>query len=243
MYEAGSQAPLNLVLDNPNENLAVVWLEKPSEASARVVWENVDGVVVAEQTHDFDLPAIADSGRLQIPLFFTVPDDPGSYTLRVETGGPLVAEFQEMVRVVEPPDRATANGSRADVALGPVQWRVNEDRLLVDVTWYVLNSLNRDYSGTVQLFDANEKMIGQSDIVLTSESGGTSSWQPEDRVVTTYAVPLPEGARNLEQARLLVAMYDANAADFPRVPLLLPDGTVGTELWLDLDLSALVSGG
>ncbi|MFW6075773.1 MAG: hypothetical protein ACOC9Y_09265, partial [Chloroflexota bacterium] len=168
----------------------------------------------------------------------TAPEMPGEYELRVDLPDPF-SDITEEVTVHPPADQRYDDlppGEDVDLALETVavdrHGTGDGDVLGVGTTWYVIDSPEIDLSGTAQLFNQNGDLVAQTDTLIESASGRTSSWHSGARIVTNLSLAIPD---DLEPGdyRILIALYDAADPDLPRATLLLPDGSTATEHWIE----------
>jgi hypothetical protein len=93
--------------------------------------------------------------------------------------------------------------------------RANQ-QIALTLVWQATESLRADYTTSLQWLDSEGKLAAQADLPLP---GGSSNWLINQVELQTIFTTAPEAPGDY---RLVAAIYDANAADFPR--LLTPDG-------------------
>lgn len=89
-------------------------------------------------------------------------------------------------------------------------------QVALTLVWQATARIRTDYSASVQWLDSEGKLAAQADLPLP---GGSSNWLPDQVELQTIFITAPEIPGDY---RLVAAVYNANAADFPR--LLTPDG-------------------
>jgi hypothetical protein len=89
-------------------------------------------------------------------------------------------------------------------------------QVAMTLVWQAKEDLPADYTTSVQWLDAEGKLATQADLPLP---GGSSNWLINQVELQTIFVTAPAEPGNY---RLVAAVYDGNAADFPR--LRTPDG-------------------
>ncbi len=104
---------------------------------------------------------------------------------------------------------APASSRVAQTAYGPltllgVELQTTENATDVILSWRVDAPLDGDYTTTVQLFDADNNRIAQSDQPPGFPYYPTSLWKVGDRLREQHRVSLTAGA---EPTRILIAMY------------------------------------
>jgi hypothetical protein len=93
--------------------------------------------------------------------------------------------------------------------------RANQ-QVALTLVWQAVERMRTDYTASIQWLDSDGKLAAQADLPLP---GGSSNWLPGQVELQTIFVTSPEMPGDY---RLVAAVYDAEAADFPR--LLTPDG-------------------
>lgn len=100
----------------------------------------------------------------------------------------------------------------------PVQTTLRpNDQVVMTLVWQTLESPPVDYTATLQWLGADAKPAAQADLLLP---GGSANWVPGQVELQTVITNAPSQPGNY---RLVVAVYDANQPDFPR--LLTADGS------------------
>lgn len=94
--------------------------------------------------------------------------------------------------------------------------------LEVNINWLALAEMADDYTVTVQVLDAQDHLVGQTDSWPVQGTRPTSQWQPGDNITDPYTIQLasdlPSG-----QYRLLIGLY--LLGDGRRLPVINENGT------------------
>jgi mannosyltransferase len=127
-------------------------------------------------------------------------------------------------RIFNPPgyqtpiDQIFGSGLHLLGIIEPLQSRPRANQqVAMTLVWQAMERLRTDYTTSVQWLDSDGKLAAQADLPLP---GGSSNWLPDQVELQTIFITVPELPGDY---RLVAAVYDANAADFPR--LLTPAGS------------------
>jgi hypothetical protein len=93
--------------------------------------------------------------------------------------------------------------------------RANQ-QVAMTLVWQAVQRVGKDYTASLQWLDTQGKLAAQTDLPLPR---GSSNWLPDQVELQTFFATAPKTPGDY---RLVAAVYDANAADFPR--LKTPDG-------------------
>ena len=85
------------------------------------------------------------------------------------------------------------------------------DQAVLTLVWQTLNRPPSDYSASVQWLGADARPVAQADLALP---GGSSNWLPGQIELQTFIASSPKEPGDY---RLVVAVYDANQVDLPRL--------------------------
>jgi hypothetical protein len=88
--------------------------------------------------------------------------------------------------------------------------RANQ-QIAMTLVWQATGNLRADYTTSLQWLDAEGKLAAQADLPLP---GGSSNWLLNQVELQTIFITVPQTPGDY---RLVAAVYDANAADFPRL--------------------------
>lgn len=221
---AGGLVSIQLELRNPNSTPAVVNLDGVVRVDVRRT-RVADGAEERQTVH-LTTPFIISPGVVTMSLRLPAPGEPGAYQYALRVHGTDTPILQHLVQVVEQP----VDPTRPQVAIELVaeDWANHcrpGERLMV-LVWTALTPPAGDYAATIQLVAGDDRIVRQVDAVLESAAGTTSFWSTGERQRTELCVPLagvPPG-----DYELIVAMYSTQG-ELARIPLLLPDGSVGLE--------------
>lgn len=85
------------------------------------------------------------------------------------------------------------------------------EQVVLTLVWQALDSLPVDYTATVQWLSDDAKPATQADVLLP---GGSANWLVHQVELQTVIMTAPSAPGNY---RLVIAVYDANQPDFPRL--------------------------
>ena len=126
-----------------------------------------------------------------------------------------------LVRVLGPVAGEPMN--RIDARLGPLllvgfDWVEMAEKTQVRLHWLVEESLDADYTTTVQILDQNNSKLAQSDLLPGGAYYPTSLWKPGDRLVETHLLDLNTGSQAPGQPLTMhLGMY--RSPDFAQLAL------------------------
>lgn len=162
---------------------------------------------------------------------FAIPVDtaPGDYTLIARAGGfndvPLgQLTVVEPARIFSLPDTVMDQmipyvaSLGNDIHLSGYQYHVEGDLLNLTFYWSATNTPNEDYKVFVHLSDTAGNIITQKDGVPVDGQRPTTTWLPDELIVDTYQLPLPED----QYERIWLGMYNPITSD--RLTALSPRG-------------------
>lgn len=225
---AGLPFHISVKIENPNLNLALLRLTPSPDL--RVVWRDASGDVVREQRASLALPLAAEPETSGILTPAETPTDAGLYTVEAWLDRHPATRRTQQVEIFHSDVASEPAARLVDVRWDPTTV-VPGVTVAVDVTWQVLRPLGAEYASTVQILDEASQRRAGSDLLPGGYDPPSSQWQPGQTVTLRYqlAVPpdLPAGAY-----RLLTAIY-AWQEGYPRLPIVRPDGTTGSEAILD----------
>lgn len=96
-----------------------------------------------------------------------------------------------------------------DLCYGPLKlagysWTPTAEGVEVTLVWSVVEPVDGVYTTTVQLFNAANKKVGQSDRPPGGDYYPTALWKPGEMLIDRHAIALQTGG---QPARMLVGMY------------------------------------
>jgi hypothetical protein len=221
---ASGLASIPLELRNPNDTPAVVNLD--GKLQVEVTRTRLSDGQEEQRIVNLPVPFIIGPGSVRLPLRLTAPEQPGDYRYALRVNGLETPDLEQLVQVVEQPVDPTRPQAAVELVAEDLVNHCKPGERLMDIVWTALTPLASDYAATIQLVANGDRILRQVDAMLESEAGTTSSWRAGERQRTALCLPLvgvPPGDYDL-----VIAMY-STAGDLERIPLLLPDGTVGLE--------------
>jgi hypothetical protein len=138
----------------------------------------------------------------------------------------------------------TVDGRIGDVAqvlgyqLEPANFRAG-DTLKVRVYWLPLRQTDRPYTVFVHLFAPHFGSLDQHDAYPRAGTYDTTVWVPGRPFADEYTLRIPAAAARLDQARVLLGIYDLETLQ--RLPVTGADAGQGGEAWVELGAAAFGS--
>lgn len=189
--------------------------------------------------HTPTLPPNIPVGLYRLEIYFTDPDTQAKLPARRVATGESVGELVPLTYVqvgatqVTPPQplasQADFGGQIALLGsnLAPTEQSAPGHSLAVELVWQAIQQPEKDYTGFVQVLNAQGQLVAQQDHPLTNNFLPATRWQPGLTVTDTYQIVLPADlAPGVYQ--VIVGLYDA--ATGVRLPL-LSDGTKLGDVW------------
>lgn len=186
--------------------------------------------------HTPTLPLDIPSGLYRLEIYFTDPDTqaklPARRVATGESAGELVPLTYVQVGVIQvmPPQplasKAEFGGQIALLGsnLAPTEQSAPGNLLAVELVWQAMQPPDQDYTGFVQVLNAQGQLVAQQDHPLTNNFLPATRWQPGLTVTDTYQLALPmdlvPGAY-----QVIVGLYDATTG--VRLPLAVDDADAG----------------
>jgi len=92
------------------------------------------------------------------------------------------------------------------------------DKFRISLNWQALQSIDKDYTVTIQLLDQNQNLVAQVDKPPLGGAYPTSVWQPDRPIFDSYNLELPGTVAN-GAYQLVVGLYDLQTLQrLPVVP-------------------------
>ncbi|HET9014615.1 MAG TPA: hypothetical protein VFN57_03410 [Thermomicrobiaceae bacterium] len=215
----GATFPALLLVRNPNGSAAVTTLG--TVPAARATWTDAAGRIVATQTIPITLPVAVPAGDRDVLVAAAAPRTPGRYRVHL-TVGSLAPALDTTVDV-----RPSTTASGPAVLLQTASWANRAyrpgDTLEVRLVWQVRRPLTTGDALTVQLIDSRGQLFAQHDGYPFDGQLPTTRWLPGMTVVQVIGVRLPATAPP-GPAQILVALYDPESQQLPRLTIGLPTG-------------------
>lgn len=174
------------------------------------------------------LPTNLPSGLYRLEIYFTDPDTQAKLPARRVATGESVGELVPLTYVEVGSTPATPKYSLAHSAefdgqiallgsnLAPQEQAVPGTPLTVEVVWQAIRQPDKDYTGFVQLLNAQGQLVAQQDQPLTNNFLPATRWQPGLTVTDTYQIALPTDLAP-GAYQVIVGLYDP--ATGVRLPL------------------------
>ncbi|HUG14443.1 MAG TPA: hypothetical protein VMM78_05420 [Thermomicrobiales bacterium] len=225
---AYSDTSLDVVIHllNPRDNLAVGELHRAP--LLRVAWTDSTGRIVLREELPLDMLVILQPGETVARVVVEVPESPGEYSVSASDDGDLLRATTRQVDVQALPRWPEAPLEHVSITWSDGQSLRHGDTLRVAVTWLVLAPLEIDLSATVQLLDATGTRRANHDLLPAQISPPATEWRVGQRVTLEFVIWI-DPALGPGTYDLLTALY-VNDLTFPRVPVVLVDGSVTTEV-------------
>lgn len=178
--------------------------------------------------HTPTLPPATPPGLYRLELYFADPDSqaklPARYMNSGESAGEIVplTYIQVGSNLIAPAhlltDRAEFDGQIALLGsnLAMQEKRVPSAELPITLVWHALARPARNYTGFVQVLDAEGQLVAQQDHPLTNNFIPTTLWEPGLTIADEYQIDLPAELKP-GSYQLIVGVYDA--ATGVRLPL------------------------
>lgn len=127
------------------------------------------------------------------------------------------------VGIVLPDDNLNINFAN-EIQLTGYQLTPGEspDKFQIALNWQALQSMDKNYTVTIQLLDQNKNLMAQVDKPPVGGVYPTSVWQPGRPVLDVYHLELPEAVPN-GIYQLVVGVYDYQTMQ--RLPVMAAPGT------------------
>jgi len=210
------------------------------DAQGGVIWEHqgwpagapTSTWVVARRIwydhHTPTLPPATPPGLYRLELYFTDPDSHAKLPARRMNTGESAGEIVPLTYIqvdsslIAPAhpltDRAEFDGQIALVGsnLAMQEERAPDAALLITLVWRALTQPAQNYTGFVQLLDAQGQLVAQQDHPLTHNFIPATLWEPGLTIADEYQIDLPTDLKP-GSYRLIVGIYDA--ATGIRLPL------------------------
>lgn len=182
------------------------------------------------------LPKAMPAGLYRLEMYLTDPDTQAKLPVRTIVTGESVGEIIPLtyVQVGSPLDTpshplpAPANFGQQLLLLGsnlPPQVEAAPGApLAIQLFWRTIRQPAKNYTGFVQLLDAQGRLVAQHDQPLTNNFVPASLWQPDLTVTDDYQIYVPPEAR-AGRYRLIVGLYDG--ATGVRLPVTVDGVAVG----------------
>lgn len=225
----GAFMPVRLHWQNPNRNLALAHMEHTP--ALYISWVDERGDVVKEDLPGLSTTMAVPAGESIETLVTIAPDTPGLFTLIVDFNTEDVPPWEQTVEVQDIDWQARPLLEFVGIDWGGQQELIPGSTLEVHVTWRLLEKLALDLSSTVQILDATPAWVAGADLLPGSNMPLTSTWQVGDEVTLVHILQIPETLPPGEYS-LLTALY-IYRPEFPRIPVLLPDGSVVDSVVVD----------
>jgi hypothetical protein len=180
--------------------------------------------------HTIVIPSAAAPGLYRLECYFTDPASQAKLVARNIVDGVVVGEIAPLAYVQvgptpPPPPFPLAPpphlGGQIELvgSTQPTQTVLAPGVLLpVELTWQALARPQLDYTGSVQLLDAQGRLVAQDDHPLTENFIPSTLWNPGLRIPDRYAIQLP-GTAVPGAYRLIVGVYDLTTG--ARLPVTL----------------------
>jgi uncharacterized membrane protein len=229
------------VINQPMQ-LTVRWWTDQSLAGRTLVvdWQQ-NGQSLAQDRFDVapGFPTVSWTDQWPMRGIYPIPPpqalEPGDYRLAISLAGGgtsslfLPIQIEPNTKTFVVPDLAVTLGAdfggQLSLAglLTPLPTAVTtEESLPLTLVWQANGPTDADLSATVQWIGEGGRPVAQADAVLP---GGSSTWVAGEVVTQPLLLSAPNAPGTY---RLIVAVYDANAAGFPR--LRLPDDNDALDL-------------
>lgn len=186
--------------------------------------------------HTPTLPSDLPPGLYRLEIYFTDPETQAKLPARRVATGETVGEIVPLTYVVvgtpqgAPPHPLTSNvafGGQITLLgsnLAPKQNVTVGAPLAVTLVWQAVRQPEKDYTGFVQVLDAQGQLVAQQDHPLTNNFLPATRWQPGLTLADVYQIDLPAdlapGAYHV-----IVGIYDA--ATGARLPLAVDSTDAG----------------
>lgn len=225
---AYSDSPAEIIvrLANPRQGLAVGELHR--KPALHVTWTDSAGNVVLREDTELNFLAVIRPGETEIRVPVNVPGTTGAYSVSATVDG---GRFEPVTRTVMVSE--TPRWSEPPLELISIVWNDADslrhgDTLFVDVTWRVLAPPGVELSATVQLLDTSGARRANHDLLPLQIQPPSIEWEADQIVTLQFAIPI-DPLLEPGSYDLLTALY-FNRGDFPRVPIVLEDGRIATEM-------------
>lgn len=227
--EAFVPGPFSLVVEvaNPHPNPALAHLR--TALAAHVRWRSDDGRVVKQELVPLTISNVVQPGVTFSHIALLPPAMPGAYRLEVTAGDDVIPPVERSVTVLPAPTWGIPPLAFGIARFSSVRPRAGEP-LDLTVCWEVVAPLGADYAATLQLIDRSGVLRASVDLWPYAGMPATSAWQVGQAECIAFSLPIPADLTPGDY-RLLTAFY-APLADYPRIPMTLPDGSQALEAFL-----------
>lgn len=186
--------------------------------------------------HTPTLPPNIPAGLYRLELYFTDPDTQAKLPARRMATGESIGELVPLtyvqvgtpqVRPAQPlPSKADFGGQIALLGsnLAGQEQAAPGTTVAIELVWQAIQQPEKDYTGFVQLLNAQGQLVAQQDHPLTNNFLPATRWQPGLTVTDSYQIALPADLAP-GAYRMIVGLYDA--ATGARLPLLVDGLAVG----------------
>ncbi len=162
-----------------------------------------------------------------LPLDLPVPAAPGDYRLRLAYG----TRARALDTAVTVAQAAGEDPGAPALALVGVQGLADRAEagatLTLFLEWAVRGTPTNNFKTTVQLLGPDGRLVAQTDGPPFRRGHPTARWPLGATVAQPVGLAIPHDAPPGEY-RVLIALYAGDTPGNPRLPLAVPDGTVGT---------------
>lgn len=182
------------------------------------------------------LPQEMPAGLYRLEVYFTDPDTQAKLPARSVTTGEDVGEIVPLTYVqVGSVPIAPAHPLREQVTFGgqiallgsdvaPQRQVASGETLAITLLWRAVRQPDKDYTGFVQLLDAEGRLVAQHDHPLTNNFMPSTLWRPGVTLPDAYQILLPSEAA-VGKYRLIVGLYDGKSGE--RLPVVVDGSAAG----------------